>query len=108
MTFEEYQQHTGRQLISEDLHSLEYYALGLTGEAGEVADKIKKIWRDHNRVVSDEDKEKLKQELGDVMWYVSQMASFLGFSLHEVASGNIAKGDDRHARGVQHGAGDDR
>ncbi len=108
MTFEEYQIYTASSLMSQNFHSLEYYALGLTGEAGEVADKVKKIWRDQNREITPEAREKLKMELGDVMWYLSQMANLLGYSLSEVALANVEKGQDRRARGVQHGTGDDR
>lgn len=85
-----------------------YLALGLTGEAGEVAEKVKKAIRDEGGEVTQEKKEDIKKELGDVLWYVSQMARVLGFTLEEVAEANLAKLADRKARGVIGGSGDSR
>lgn len=85
-----------------------YPVLGLTGEAGEVADKLKKVIRDQGGVISDEVRLGLKAELGDVLWYVSQLAHELGFTLDEVASANIAKLADRKDRDKLRGSGDNR
>ena len=82
--------------------------LGLTGEAGETADKIKKIVRDKGGVISDDDREAIVKELGDVLWYVAGLARYLEVSLSEVASKNIKKLESRMERGVLHGAGDER
>lgn len=82
--------------------------LGLTGEAGETADKIKKILRDKDGVVSDEDREAIKKELGDTLWYLASIARYLNLSLSEVAVGNIEKLESRYQRNKLHGEGDER
>lgn len=82
--------------------------MGLSGEAGEAVDKFKKILRDKNGVISDEDKEAIVKELGDVMWYVASIARYLGVPLSEVAEKNIEKLDGRLKRGTLHGSGDNR
>ena len=82
--------------------------LGLVGEAGETADKIKKILRDKDGVVSDEDKKLVIKELGDTLWYVAAIARYLGVPLSEVASGNIDKLENRYQRNKIHGEGDER
>lgn len=85
-----------------------YPTLGLSGEAGEVADKVKKVMRDRNGVFDAEVCESIKLELGDVLWYVAQLSSELGFSLSEVAEANIEKLSSRAARGKISGSGDRR
>ncbi len=82
--------------------------LGLVGEAGEVAEKFKKIIRDHGGIVTNEDKQEIAKELGDVLWYVSALSDYLGISLEEVASLNLKKVLGRKARGKSHGSGDNR
>ena len=82
--------------------------LGLVGEAGETADKVKKIIRDKDGKVTDDDREAIKKELGDVLWYIANISRYLGFSLSDVAKGNLAKLEDRYQRNQIHGAGDDR
>lgn len=82
--------------------------LGLSGEAGEVAEKFKKIIRDRGGVITSDDKDDIIKELGDVLWYVSALADYLGVSLEEVASKNLQKVLDRKARGKSHGSGDNR
>jgi len=89
-------------------HGVIYPTLGLTNEAGEVAGKIKKVFRDKDGIISDETREALKAELGDVLWYLSQTATELGLSLDEIAEYNIAKLLDRQARGKIQGDGDNR
>jgi NTP pyrophosphatase (non-canonical NTP hydrolase) len=89
-------------------HGVIYPTLGLTNEAGEVAGKIKKVFRDKEGIISDETREALKAELGDVLWYLSQTATELGLSLDEIAEYNIAKLLDRQARGKIQGDGDNR
>jgi NTP pyrophosphatase (non-canonical NTP hydrolase) len=85
-----------------------YPTLGLTNEAGEVAGKIKKIFRDKGGVIGEADLTALKGELGDVLWYLAQVSTELGLSLDEIADNNIAKLIDRQSRGKIQGEGDNR
>lgn len=85
-----------------------YPALGLSGEAGEIANKLKKVIRDNDGEISDDTKVVIKDELGDVLWYVSRLASELGLDLDEIAKTNIAKLADRKQRGKIRGGGDNR
>ena len=87
---------------------LSYCALGITGEGGEIADHIKKMIRDDKNVLTDDRKDHLLKELGDVMWYVARMAGKLGYSLNDVAKANIVKLQDRTRRGTLPGSGDNR
>ncbi|MBL8051441.1 MAG: nucleoside triphosphate pyrophosphohydrolase family protein [Anaerolineales bacterium] len=89
-------------------HGVIYPTLGLVNEAGEVAGKIKKIFRDKDGVIGEAEKEALKAELGDVLWYIAQVCSELNLSLDEVAEANIEKLLDRQARGKIQGDGDNR
>ena len=82
-----------------------YPTLGLTGEAGEVADKVKKVLRDNAGVFDDVTRESIKLELGDVLWYVAQLARELGYDLEEVAQANLYKLSSRAARGRIGGSG---
>ena len=98
--------------------ALLYPILGLVGEAGEVAEKVKKHFRDGNhddvqmsdpeREMSPEFRRELAKELGDVLWYVTAVASDIGYSLDEVASLNLEKLESRQNRDQLHGSGDDR
>tara|TARA_Y100001968_G_scaffold267427_1_gene257375 strand:- start:404 stop:733 length:330 start_codon:yes stop_codon:yes gene_type:complete len=85
-----------------------YPTLGLSGEAGEVAEKVKKVLRDKNGVFDLNAREQIKLELGDVLWYVSQLSSELGFELLDVAEANLKKLSSRAKRGQISGDGDDR
>lgn len=85
-----------------------YPTLGLAGESGEVAEKIKKVLRDDNGIVSKEKKEEIEKELGDVMWYVAQLASELNLSLENIAKKNLTKLMSRKKRGKITGSGDNR
>jgi NTP pyrophosphatase (non-canonical NTP hydrolase) len=89
-------------------HPVIYPTLGLANEAGEVAGKIKKIFRDKEGVFSETDKAALKSELGDVLWYIAQVATELGLALDDIAEDNIAKLLDRLERGKIKGDGDNR
>jgi len=89
-------------------HPVIYPALGLVNEAGEVAGKIKKVFRDKEGQISDETRQALKAELGDVLWYIAQVATELDLSLDEIAEYNIAKLYDRLERGKIQGDGDNR
>lgn len=85
-----------------------YPTLGLCGEAGEVADKVKKVIRDRGGSFSPEVIEALKLELGDVLWYVAQLSTELGLDLADVATANLEKLASRAARNVISGDGDQR
>jgi len=87
---------------------LAYPALGLAGEAGEVAEHAKKAIRDDAGVVTEERRRAMAKELGDVLWYVSQLASELGLELEEIARANLEKLLSRQRRGVLSGSGDER
>jgi NTP pyrophosphatase (non-canonical NTP hydrolase) len=87
---------------------LTYPALGLAGEAGEVAEHAKKIIRDDGGIVSDARRAAMAAELGDVLWYVAQLATELDLRLDEIAQGNLEKLLSRQRRGVLSGDGDDR
>lgn len=87
---------------------LTYPALGLAGEAGEVAEHAKKAIRDDAGQVTDERLAAMAKELGDVLWYVAQLATELGLELDEIAETNLKKLLSRQRRGVLSGSGDDR
>ncbi len=89
-------------------HGVIYPTLGLTNEAGEVAGKIKKIFRDKDGIIGEAEREALKGELGDVLWYLSQVCTELEISLDEVAEANIEKLYSRLERGKIGGDGDNR
>lgn len=109
MTFEEYQKESRKTAIYPNLgENFVYPTLGLLGEAGEVAEKIKKIIRDNAGKITKEKREEICKELGDVLWYVAQLSTELGLSLEEVAELNIEKLKSRAERGVLHGSGDNR
>jgi NTP pyrophosphatase (non-canonical NTP hydrolase) len=99
MKFEEYQEEAKQTaLYPRRLQNLEYPTLGLAGEAGEVANIVKKIQRDFGGEITDETRAKLKDELGDVLWYISACADELGLTLAEIAEFNVAKLAARHQR----------
>ena len=85
-----------------------YPTLGLVGESGEVAEKIKKILRDKNGTFDSQSKLALKKELGDVLWYLSNLCEEFNFSLNDVAKDNLEKLNLRLSRGKISGSGDDR
>jgi NTP pyrophosphatase (non-canonical NTP hydrolase) len=85
-----------------------YPTLGLVGEAGEVAEKVKKVIRDKNSIFDEESKLAIKKELGDVLWYLSNLCTEFNFSLDEVALNNLEKLKLRAAKGKISGSGDDR
>ena len=89
-------------------HAIVYPTMGLVNEAGEVAGKVKKIFRDRGGEISDGDREALKQELGDVLWYLAQICTELDLSMQEVAEANLVKLFSRLERGKIRGDGDSR
>ena len=108
MTFNEYQIAAGYTDISPAEIALTYHTLGLTNEAGEVAGKIKKIFRDNNGELSPEKKHEIAHELGDVQWYLARLAADIGYTLESIAAMNIDKLADRKERNKLGGSGDHR
>lgn len=109
MDFQEYQEKSRKTAKYPDAgENYIYPTLGLAGEAGEVAEKIKKVMRDKGGKVDDATREDIKKELGDVLWYITQLAAELNISLDDVAESNIKKLYDRMDRGVLGGNGDNR
>ena len=99
LSFEEYQRQAKQTaLYPNRLKNLEYPTLGLTGEAGEVANIVKKIQRDFGSEITEEIRQKLKDELGDVLWYISACADELDLTLEEIAEFNVEKLAKRHNR----------
>ena len=90
------------------LLNLLYTTTGLTGEAGEIANKVKKLIRDQQGEVSEELADDLLSELGDVLYYIAQMADLLGHSLDDVAQHNVDKLSERMSKGTISGSGDRR
>lgn len=103
-----YQEGAAKTAIYPETVKYIYPTLGLCGEAGEVAEKVKKVFRDKGGVFSDEVKEEIIKELGDVMWYLAALASDFGIDLNDVAQRNLDKLNSRKERGVLNGNGDNR
>ena len=109
MDFNEYQKKSRKTAKYPAIgQPLIYPTLGLVNEAGEVAGKIKKVFRDKDGQISEETRQALKAELGDVLWYLAQVATELDLTLDEIAEYNITKLYDRLERGKIHGDGDNR
>ena len=109
MELSEYQKKSLTTALYPNVGNNPYYAaLGLTGEAGEVANTVKKIMRDDDGTITDEKQAEIKKELGDVLWYVACVASELKLDLNEVAQANLDKLASRKERGVLGGSGNDR
>lgn len=109
MTFAEYVEFVKSLKRYNPKYSVVYPALGLTGEAGEVAEKVKKWVRDEGgAAMSDERRHAILLELGDVQFYITALADDIGYSLDDVISANVNKLSSRRDRDVLHGSGDDR
>lgn len=113
MTFDEYQKQaitTDTYSATNDVLSIAFInkVLGLVGESGEVAEKVKKLQRNNNGVMSEDDRKELLKELGDVLWYLSAITYYLGGSLDDVAQKNLDKLFDRKKRDVIKSSGDNR
>jgi|TARA_B110000858_G_C17769177_1_gene458676 NTP pyrophosphatase (non-canonical NTP hydrolase) len=106
-SFDEYQKLAKSTAIYDKKHAVLYPALGLAGEAGEVANKVKKLLRDGYENNKDY-REALSSEIGDCLWYISILADDIGFKLSDIADSNIVKLKDRQIRGVIGGSGDNR
>ena len=108
---EVYQQMALRFVLSlddMDIDPVAYLALAMSGEAGEVCGKVKRIYRDHESKFTPETGHDIAHELGDVLWYIAVLADKLGYSLDEIAAMNIEKLENRAAKGTLHGEGDNR
>lgn len=90
------------------LDAVVYCTLGLAGEAGEIPNKVKKIIRDNDSEITDEVRDLILAEIGDVLWYAARLADELGESLEVVAQSNLDKLASRRERGVVSGSGDNR
>ena len=108
MDFTNYQWRTGHTAIYPQDKALEYLSLGLVSEAGEVAGKVKKIIRDHDSKLTDEMKEALTAEIGDVMWYIAQLCTALDTNMGIVARQNVDKLAKRKQANTLSGDGDNR
>lgn len=110
MTFDEYQQQALTTAIThhDPLMDKTIWAMGISGEAGEVLEKWKKIVAYREGVITEEDKKELAKECGDVVWYVAAFAHSLGLSLDDIMRQNVDKLASRKQRGVQKGEGDNR
>ena len=98
----------GEHAITDMDATLLSQVFGLVGESGEVAEKFKKLIRDKKGEITDEDKQEILKELGDILWYVNSVSTLLGSSLEEVAQKNLDKVLSRKDRGVTTGSGDNR
>ena len=85
-----------------------YPTLGLTGEAGEVANKVKKIIRDGTNKNNESLVQEISSEIGDCLWYISVLADDIGVKLSDIANSNLEKLENRKKKGTIHGSGDDR
>ena len=117
MEFNKYQTLTAKTAVysghqeERDLNKISgliYTTLGLAGEAGEIANKVKKVIRDDNCILSEATKQKIADEVGDVAWYMSQLTTELNKALDDIAAANIAKLMSRLERGTIQGSGDNR
>ena len=109
MNFDNYQTEARKTAIYPNKdNNFIYPTLGLVGESGEVAEKIKKILRDKNGKLDYESKLAIKKELGDVLWYISNLCNELEFSLCDVARTNLEKLKLRLSEGKISGSGDER
>ena len=113
MNFSEYQEKARETAIYANIgKNFIYPTLGLAGETGEVIEKIKKLTRDSQindaSMIPDDKRAEIQKEMGDVLWYLAQLSSELGFTLESVAEMNIGKLAARKEKGTLHGSGDNR
>lgn len=108
MSLNEYQKGALETAVYPEQYRVIYPALGLAGEAGEVADKIKKVIRDEGGKVDEQRRIDVAKEIGDVLWYCAVLASDLGFELEDIGRMNYEKLKSRKERGKIGGSGDNR
>lgn len=108
MTLNQYQEEALKTAIYPEDKKIIYPTLGLTGEAGEVAEKVKKVIRDNNQEFTDEKKRQIALEISDVLWYCATLSHDLGYTLEEIGQMNIDKLASRQQRDKIGGSGDER
>lgn len=109
LTFNDYQLRTRETAVYPNVgNNFIYPALGLAGETGEVMEHIKKAVRDDNGLMTPERLQKLRGELGDVMYYLARIADEVGLTMADVAMFNLNKLSERKAKGTLHGSGSER
>lgn len=108
MTLNEYQEAALKTAVYPKEYKIIYPALGITGEAGECSDKVKKVIRDNDCNFTDDKKHEIAKEIGDVLWYCATLAKDLGFNLEIIGEMNIRKLTSRQKRGMISGDGDNR
>ena len=108
MELNEYQRETRRTAVYPQELKIIYPTIGLAGETGEVAEKVKKVIRDHIGEFSETQKAEIAKELGDVLWYVASIAADMGYTMDDIARLNIEKIRTRAERNLIHGEGDNR
>lgn len=108
MELNEYQKAALSTAIYPNDNNISYLALAICGEAGELADKVKKVIRDKNGQFYIADLSAIALELGDILWYAANLAKVLGYDLSDIAQMNIEKINGRVERGTIHGTGDNQ
>ena len=108
MTFDEYQKATAETAIYPQRLRIVYPLIGLDGETGEVAEKVKKTIRDNDGIFNEDEKREIAKELGDVLWYLAAIARDMGYRLDDIAQINLDKIALRNERNKIHGHGDNR
>lgn len=108
MTLNEYQKAALETAVYPKEYKVIYPALGITGEAGECSDKVKKVIRDNNGEFTDDRKREIAKEIGDVLWYCATLAHDIGYSLEEIGEMNVEKLRSRKERNKLNGSGDNR
>ena len=108
MTLNQYQEEALKTAIYPEDKKIIYPTLGLTGEAGEVADKVKKVIRDNNQDFTDEKKRQIALEISDVLWYCATLSHDIGYTLEDIAQMNVDKLASRQQRNKIGGSGDER
>ena len=108
MTFDEYSKEALSTSICPEGMDIIYPMIGLSGEVGEVAEKIKKVYRDKGGRFTNGDRFEIVKELGDCLWYINKMLADLGYTLDDVATHNLNKCYRRRSEGTLQGNGDNR
>ncbi|MBD5256201.1 MAG: nucleoside triphosphate pyrophosphohydrolase family protein [Bacteroides sp.] len=108
MELNDYQKAALSTTIYPNDNNISYLALAICGEAGELAEKVKKVIRDKQGQFYIPDLTAIAMELGDILWYAANLAKVLGYDLSDIAQLNIEKINGRVERGTIHGTGDNR
>ena len=108
MTLNEFQKTALETAVYPKEYKVIYPALGITGEAGECSDKVKKVIRDNNGEFTDDRKREIAKEIGDVLWYCATLAHDIGYTLEEIGEMNVEKLRSRKDRNKLNGSGDNR